>query len=78
MYSGFYTDLRETLTVTADSLAKKVATLDEKIENETDPLKRVDLVQQRLEVSPAMRQYIQIFQILFRKSRGPAQNLTCT
>ena len=35
--------------VTKDSLTKKVASLEAKIDNEADPLKRVELVQQRLD-----------------------------
>ena len=35
--------------ITAESLGKRIESLSAKIENETDPLKRVDLVQQRLD-----------------------------
>ncbi len=40
--------------VTAESLKKKIETLNEKIENESDPLRRVDLVQQRLDAEDAL------------------------
>jgi hypothetical protein len=35
--------------VTAESLGKRIETLSEKISNEADPLRRVELVQQRLD-----------------------------
>ena len=37
--------------VTAESLEKRIKSLDAKIESEDDPLKRVDLIQTRLDVS---------------------------
>lgn len=40
--------------VTADSLKKKIDSLNEKISSETDPLKRVDMVQQRLDAEDAL------------------------
>lgn len=40
--------------VTADSLKKKIDSLNEKISSETDPLKRVDMVQQRLDAEDGL------------------------
>lgn len=40
--------------VTADSLRKKIDSLNEKISVETDPLKRVDMVQQRLDAEDTL------------------------
>jgi len=40
--------------VTSDSLAKKIENLNAKIESETDPLKRVEMVQQRLDAEDTL------------------------
>ena len=42
--------------VTADSLKKRIATLDSKLTAEEDPLKRVDLIQQKLDAETALDQ----------------------
>jgi hypothetical protein len=42
--------------VTKDSLEKRLAALEDKIQTEEDPLKRVDLVQQRLDVEKAIKE----------------------
>lgn len=42
--------------VTPDSLKQKIARLTERIEGEGDPLKRVDLVQQRIDAESALEE----------------------
>ncbi len=41
--------------VTPESLRQRIERLEEKIEAESDPLRRVDLVQQRLDASDALK-----------------------
>lgn len=42
--------------VTKESLEKKIATLDGRIEDETDPVKRLDLVQERIDANESLQQ----------------------
>jgi len=41
--------------VTSESLEGRVARIDEKLRDESDPLKRVDLLQQRIDVTEALK-----------------------
>jgi hypothetical protein len=42
--------------VTKESLEKRVASLDERIREEADPVKRLDLVQERLDANESLKQ----------------------
>jgi len=42
--------------VTAESIRKRMATIDERIQTEQDPLKRVELIQTRLDLQTALDQ----------------------